>query len=156
MSLSVQLAKHFYEVHFGKNWTWSNLKDALEGVDWKDATTKFQDLNTIASLVFHMNYFVSAVLKVLEGSSLDAHDKYSFDLAPIRSESDWQLLQDKTMKEAQKFSELVSELPESKLWETFSEEKYGSYYRNIQGIIEHCHYHLGQIVVIKKLIAHQK
>ncbi len=44
----------------------------------------------------------------------------------------------------------IEQLPESKLWETFSDEKYGNYYRNIHGIIEHIHYHLGQIVLIKK------
>jgi len=32
------------------------------------------------------------------------------------------------------------------------EEKYGNYYRNFHGIIEHCHYHLGQIVLIKKML----
>jgi hypothetical protein len=44
-------------------------------------------------------------------------------------------------------------LPESKLAETFSDEKYGNYYRNIHGIIEHTHYHLGQIVLIKKILS---
>jgi len=43
-------------------------------------------------------------------------------------------------------------LPESKLSETFLDEKYGNYYRNIHGIIEHTHYHLAQIVLIKKLL----
>ncbi len=46
----------------------------------------------------------------------------------------------------------IEQLPESKLWETFSDEKYGNYYRNIHGIIEHSHYHLGQIVLIKKIL----
>ena len=34
----------------------------------------------------------------------------------------------------------------------FGNEKYGTYYENIQGVIEHLHYHLGQIVVVKKII----
>ena len=41
------------------------------------------------------------------------------------------------------------------LWETFADEKYGHYYRNLHGIIEHTHYHLGQIVLIKKLLQQQ-
>ncbi|HAI83731.1 MAG TPA: DUF1572 domain-containing protein, partial [Chitinophagaceae bacterium] len=28
----------------------------------------------------------------------------------------------------------------------------GTYYRNILGLIEHTHYHLGQIALIKKII----
>jgi len=47
---------------------------------------------------------------------------------------------------------LIEQLPEAKLGEIFSEEKYGTYYRNIHGIIEHTHYHLGQIVLIKKIL----
>ncbi len=64
-NLSQQLAKHFREVHFSGNWTVSNLKDLLQDVTWQQATTKVADLNTIASLLFHMNYYVAAVSKVL-------------------------------------------------------------------------------------------
>jgi hypothetical protein len=48
----------------------------------------------------------------------------------------------------------VEQLPSIQLWETFTDEKYGTYYSNLQGIIEHIHYHLGQIVVIKKILLH--
>lgn len=43
-------------------------------------------------------------------------------------------------------------LDEAKLFEDFADPKYGNYYRNLHGIIEHTHYHLGQIVLIKKLL----
>jgi len=35
----------------------------------------------------------------------------------------------------------------------FVDEKYGTYLRNIEGVIEHCYYHLGQISLIKKLVS---
>ncbi len=152
MELTKQIAKHFREIHFGVNWTWSNLKDNLTDVTWQQATTQVYSFNTIAALVYHINYFVSAVLKVLQGEPLDAHDKYSFDHPPIHSKEDWEKLLDKTWTDAEKFAGLLEQLPEQKLWETFSEEKYGNYYRNIHGIIEHSHYHLGQIVLIKKIL----
>lgn len=152
MNVSAQTAKHFRDVHFGGNWTDRNLKDAVSNLSWQKATTQVHGCNTIAALVFHMNYFVSAILKVLEGGPLDAHDKYSFDLPPIQSEEDWEQLLQKTFTDAENFAALVEQLPESKLWEDFSESKYGTYYRNIHGIIEHIHYHLGQIVIIKKIV----
>lgn len=43
-------------------------------------------------------------------------------------------------------------MPDQKLEEVFVEEKYGTYLRNIEGVIEHSYYHLGQISLIKKLI----
>lgn len=156
MNLAEQIAKHFREIHFGGNWTSSNLKDNLETLTWQQATRQVYSFNTIVTLVYHMNYYVSAVLKVLEAGPLDAKDKYSFDHPPILSQEDWQKLLDKTWSDAEKFAGLIEKLPESKLWETFTDEKYGNYYRNFHGIIEHCHYHLGQIVLIKKIILANK
>jgi len=152
MNLSAQIAKHFKDVHFGGNWTSVNLKQTLADVTWQQATTKIYSLNTIATLVFHINYYVSAVLKVLQGGPLDAHDKYSFDLPPIQNQENWEKLLNKMWTEAEDFAILVEQLPEGKLGETFFEEKYGNYYRNLHGIIEHTHYHLGQIVLIKKIL----
>jgi len=43
-------------------------------------------------------------------------------------------------------------MPDKKLNEIFVNEKYGTYLRNIEAVIEHSYYHLGQIVLIKKLI----
>ena len=152
MLLSAQIAKHFREVFFGGNWTSVNLTDTLKDINCQQATTQVYSLNTIAKLTFHINYYVSAVLKVLQGGPLDAHDKYSFDLPPLQSEEDWQKLMNKTFSEAEQFADLIQQLPEDKFYEIFDDEKYGTYHRNLLGIIEHTHYHLGQIVIIKKII----
>jgi len=152
MSLTKQIAKQLRDVHFGGNWTFSNLKDNLAEVGWEKATTRVHSFNTIATLVYHTNYYIGAVLKVFHGGPLDAKDIYSFDLPPIQSQEDWEKLLDKAWADAENFAGMIEELPESKLWENFTDEKYGTYYRNLHGIIEHLHYHLGQIVLIKKLL----
>lgn len=152
MSLVEQIAKHFREVHFGGNWTAVNLKDTLSGVTWQQATTKVDNLNTIAVLVFHINYYVSAVLKVLLGGPLDASDKFSFDLPPLTSEEDWQKLVAKALTEAEQFALQIEKMEEQKLFEEFAAPQYGNYYRNLTGIIEHTHYHLGQISLMKKML----
>lgn len=152
MNLSQQTAKHFRDVHFGGNWTSVNLKDTLADIDWQQAITKVQDYNTVAALVYHMNYYVSAVVKVLQGEALNASDKFSFDCPSIQSDNDWQNLLNKTWSDAENFATLLAQLPEEKFGEIFIDEKYGNYYRNIAGITEHIHYHLGQIVIIKKII----
>jgi hypothetical protein len=156
MNLTTQIAKHFRDVHFGGNWTYSNLKEHLENVTWQQATTKIDTFNTIAVLVFHMNYYVEIVIKVLEDGPLVGNDKLSFDHPPIHSQEDWEQLVNKTWSDAVKFALLVEQMPEERLWEVFSLEKYGNYYRNIHGVIEHCHYHLGQIVIIKKLLTQKE
>ena len=153
MLLSITLAKHFREVYFGGNWTWVNLKTTLEGVDWKQATTQIESYNTIANLVYHIHYYVHAVIGVLKGGTLDAHDKYAFDHPSINSQKDWEDLLKRNWEEAEEFAGLLEKFPEEKWDELLADEKYGNYFRNILGIIEHTHYHLGQIVIIKKMLA---
>jgi uncharacterized damage-inducible protein DinB len=152
MNYTALIAKHLRDVNLNKNWVWVNMKETLEGVSYQQAVAKVGNLNTIAMLVFHINYYVDAVIKVLQGGPLDAHDKYSYDCPPIESEEQWQQLLNKTWDDVEKITSLIEQLPDSKLAETFTDEKYGSYYRNLQGVIEHTYYHMGQIVVIKKML----
>jgi hypothetical protein len=148
------LASHLQSVFFGGNWTSVNLKETLQDVDWQQATNKVSGMNSIAVLVFHMGYYVREVLKVLRGAPLQAHDKYSFELPPLRSEEEWQRLVNETFEQASQFADAITAMPEGFLGADFSEPKYGTYYHNILGIIEHTHYHLGQIVMLKKMNAH--
>jgi hypothetical protein len=156
MMATKQIAKHFRDAHFGGNWTSVNLKDTLTDVDWKQATTKVYDLNTIAVLVFHINYYVGAILKVLQGEALNASDKFSFDLPAIASEEAWQELVFKVLTEAEQLAIHIENLAEEKLSQDFADPKYGSYYRNLLGVTEHTHYHLGQISLLKKIINETK
>ena len=152
MNLIANIAKQIREVHFGSNWTDVNLQDTLKGLTWQQSITKVHDFNTIAALVYHINYFTVAVVKVLEGGPLTSSDKYSFDLPPVQSEEDWEILKNKNWKDAERLAELVENFPAARLEEDFTDKKYESYYKNFQGIIEHGHYHLGQIVLIKKVV----
>jgi hypothetical protein len=152
MKITAQIAKLFRDVHYGGNWTWVDLKTTLADVTWQQATTQVHSFNTIAVLVYHMNYYVRIAINVLQGMPLDGHDKFSFDCPPIQSQKDWEQLVAKTWSDADTFATLLEQMPDEKLEDTFFQEKYGNYYRNMHGIIEHCHYHLGQIVLIKKIL----
>lgn len=152
MSSTKQIAKHFRDVFFGGNWTTVNVKDTLADVTLQQATTKIHDLNTIATLVFHINYYVYPVLKVLQNQPMVASDKFSFNLPPITSDEDWQKLVARVLAEAEELATQIEQLDDAKLQDVFANPKYGNYYRNLLGIIEHTHYHLGQITLIKKII----
>jgi len=152
MTTTEQIAKQFRDVHFGGNWTGVNLKDTLADISWEQATEKVYNLNTIAVLVFHINYYVNPVLSVLIGKPLKASDKYSFDLPPITNDEGWQQLKNKLFADAESLALEMEKVDEKKLFDVFADEKYGTYYRNLHGIIEHTHYHLGQISLIKKIL----
>jgi len=156
MQVFKAIAENFKQLYSGGNWTASALKAQLEDVDWKMATTAVGGCNTIATLVFHINYYVKGVSDYLNGRELEIRDKFSFDCPEIKDEPTWQALLTQTYQEMASFQQQVSELDDKLLAEVFVDEKYGSYYRNFQGIVEHGYYHLGQIVVLKKIIAAQR
>ncbi len=153
MHVTKQIATQLRAVYFGGNWTAVNFREQLAGVTWQQATARVASFNPIATLVFHTNYYIHAVAQVLRGGPLDAKDAYSFDHPPIRSQEEWESLLNQTWTNIEQFAALVEGLPAEMLWQTFADEKYGNYYRNLHGLIEHAHYHLGQIVLIKKMIA---
>ncbi|WBV59445.1 DUF1572 domain-containing protein [Chryseobacterium camelliae] len=153
MSSTSQLAKRFREVVLDGLWIANtNFKDQLKDVTWKQAMTKVGSLNTIAMLTFHIDYYIAGLVNVFEGGGLEIKDQYSFDLPPIESEEQWEELLHKLWNDAEKFANLLEQMPDSKMDEVFVDEKYGTYLRNIDGMIEHAYYHLGQITLIKKLL----
>lgn len=156
MTTPQQLAKQLRDVYFGGNWTTVNIKDTLADVHWQRAITKVHNLNTIAALVFHINYYVDAVIKVLQGEPLNANDKFSFDIEAITSEEDWQKLVAGVFAQAELLAARIETLDEQQLFEVFQDQKYGNYFRNLSGIIEHAHYHLGQILLIRKILNESK
>lgn len=151
MKYATQIANQFREVYLNGTWIATNFKTELSTVSWEQATTKVGNLNTIADLAFHVSYYVAGVAQVLEGGSLDIRDKFSFDGPPINSKADWEKLLTKMWSDAERFANLVEELPDEQLKEGFVKEEYGNYHRNILGMIEHCYYHLGQVVLLKKM-----
>ena len=150
-ALAGRLARHLRQVHVGENWTSTDLKDLLSDVGWEQANRRIRSFHTIAELVYHANYYIAAVLGVFRGEELTARDKFSFDCPPIDSAQAWEDLQSRCWREAEALACEVERMPDSKLWEVFVDAQYGDYYRNLQGLLEHCHYHLGQIALIKSM-----
>lgn len=152
MSIANFISKQSAELHLDGTWISTNYKKELSEIDWKQATTQVSTLNTIAALTYHINYYLEGVNNVFSGGTLDIRDKYSFDLPPIESQQQWLDLQNKLYESAQQFANHIAAFSEAGLQEGFAGGKYGTNYRNITGVIEHGYYHLGQIVIIKKLL----
>jgi hypothetical protein len=154
MESTKQIANRLREVILNGVWIANtNFKHQLTGLSWEIATSKFNSLNTIAVLAQHIHYYINGIKHVFKGGSLDIKDKYSFDFAPIESQQQWEDFLSRFWNDAEEFASLVERMPNEKLNEVFVDEKYGTYQRNIEAMIEHSYYHLGQIVLIKKILA---
>lgn len=148
--ITTQIALHLKQVYFGGNWATSNFKDQLSDVNWEEANFCLHNGNSIAKLLFHCNYYIGGLIPVFQGGTLDIKDKFSYESPSISCEEDWENLKNKSWDEVILLCTLIEKLPDSCLFEDFVETKYGNYYRNLIGLIEHCHYHLGQISLLKK------
>ncbi len=154
MENPIHLANRFREVLLNGKWIANtNFKEQLSNVTWEQATRKIGSLNTIAALAFHINYYIKGVSDFFENGALEIRDKYSFEVPPITSKEDWEGLLNSLFANAEKFATQVERMPDETLEESFVDVKYGNYRRNIEGIIEHSYYHLGQISLLKKMIA---
>lgn len=153
MENSKVLADRFREVILNGTFiAYTNYKKELNNLSWEIAVKKVENLNTIADLAQHIYYYIAGVKQVFNGGSLDIKDQFSFDFPPITTQKEWADFLDKFWEDAEEFAFLTEQMSDEKLQESFMDEKYGTYLRNIDAMIEHAYYHLGQIVLIKKML----
>lgn len=150
-TIAQQTANRFREVILNGTWIANtNFKDQLDNLNYEIATTKVDSFNTIAGLAQHIHYYINGINNVFKGGNLEIRDKYSFDFAPIESQEQWNNFLTQFWNDAEAFASFIEQLSNEQLHEAFVDEKYGSYLRNIDAMIEHSYYHLGQIVLLKK------
>lgn len=153
MRQSQQLAGRFREVILNGTFiAYTNYKNELENLGHDIAVKKVANLNTIADLAQHIHYYIAGINQVFRGGTLDIKDKFSFDFSPVSNQQQWDSFLSKFWHDAEEFAHFVEKMPDEKLTEFFVDEKYGTYLRNIDAMTEHAYYHLGQIVLIRKLL----
>ncbi len=91
MKKQTKLANRLREVILNGTWIANtNFKDQLSNLDWKMASTSFQDLNSIAVLSQHIHYYIKGIKNVFLGGTLDIRDQFSFDFPPVESQEQWE------------------------------------------------------------------
>lgn len=153
MTRNITIASRLREVLLDGHWIANtNYKEQIQNINWEQATQKVANLNSIAALTYHINYYLEGLLNAFENGKLEISDKYSFDLPPIIAEADWNKFVATFLNNSEKFVNKVELIDESYFDQPFIDGKYGTYLRNIEGVIEHSYYHLGQISLIRKII----
>lgn len=153
MTRNIALAKRLREVLLNGKWIANtNFKEQISDLDWAQAIQQVGKLNSIALLTYHIHYYLQGILKVFEGGELSIRDQFSFDMPKISQEEDWKKLVHDFIRDAERFANYVEQMEDAQLDHVFVDEKYGNYLRNIEGVIEHSYYHLGQVSLIRKMI----
>ncbi len=157
MPRNITIATRVREVLLNGHWIANtNYKEQILSIDWQQAIQKVDSLNTIAALTYHINYYLAGILNAFENGKLEIRDKFSFDISQINSEADWNKLVTDFLDNSEKFANKIEKMNDRIFDQPFIDEKYGNYLRNIEGVIEHSYYHLGQISLIKKMITQKQ
>jgi len=153
MDTSTYLSSRLQELFIDGKWIANtNYKEQLESVTYKQATFKLENINSIAQLTYHVNYYIKGLIQVLKGGPLSIHDQYSFLVPQLTTPEEWDQMRMMFISDATEFISLVQHVNILKWQEIFVDLKYGTWLRNIEALIEHSYYHLGQLVLIKKLM----
>lgn len=137
--------------HFdGSPWLDVNIINTVDDVTADEASKKIGDHNSIYQIVVHMSKWRTALLKKLMGEKIVVPSNNFIEKKSAATKKEWKLAV-KDLKDSQK--KIVSFLSVSKDERFDTEFSNGhNYYEHIQAILLHDTYHLGQIVLLKKLI----
>ncbi len=150
---SLLLSNRFREVMLNGRWVANtNFLEQLSQVSLPLAAQTIFQRNSIALLAQHIHYYMQGLIAVFKGGSLDIRDQYSFDFPPLKHEAAWTAFRERFQEDASEFAALVKQMPDEQLDSVFCDEKYGTYGRNIDCLIEHAYYHLGQVVLLRKIL----
>lgn len=148
---SIQFANRLREVILNGTWIANtNYKNQLEKLTLEQAQQKTNASNSIALLAQHVHYYIQGVKNVFDGGDLLIKDQYSFDFPVFQSSQDWQAFLNQFWEDAEALAKQIEHCDNEKWEQAFVHEKYGNYQRNIDGLLEHSYYHLGQIVLLAK------
>lgn len=70
----------------------------------------------------------------------------------IECKEDWQRMLQSLRRNVDVFAGIVENMPDESPAKDFAGEKYGSCFKKLNGMLVHSYYHLGQIVLIKKML----
>ena len=148
------IARQLLEAHFGENWTEVWIRKTLEDVTLDEALrTTSASANTIASLLYHITFYNKVILARLQGVNPPVGEANGFDLPALQDLEAWERLKADNLESAQVLADAIRKVPDEMLDKPMLQEETSStYFRQLQGITEHAHYHLGQIVILKNLI----
>ena len=151
MSQAAALAQRLQEVILDGTWIANtNFKKELNTTSLAQVSTAIRSYNTVEVLAQHIHYYISGVKQVFLGGELSISDRFSFDFEPLQSDQEWQNFLALFWKDTEKLIALIQPLSDAQLDAIFVKEAYGTYKRNIEALIEHSYYHLGQIVLLLK------
>lgn len=153
MNLEIQKIKTLItQTANGDNWTGINAQQALENVDFAKAVRRINDMHlNIAEFTAHLTCWNKVISKRLDSENYQPAKEEDFPVINDLTEEKWTELKQGFLES---FNLLTAKLEtkQDAILDKPIFEGATSAYRNVHGQISHLHYHLGQMVLLKKIL----
>jgi uncharacterized damage-inducible protein DinB len=146
---TAQLAFELEQVQKGNCWIGNNAMEILDGINWKMATCKaFATGNSIWEITNHIAHWREVVTRRLSFVPIKEAEITGMEAPALPTAEDWSKTLERFNNSFEKLQQAILAFPEDKL-ETMLTS--GTYLSTIIGLIEHDTYHLGQIILLKRM-----
>ncbi|QSB28377.1 DinB family protein [Flavobacterium sp. CLA17] len=152
MSENKRISNLYQSIYNGNPWLEVTLSHTLENVTAEQAYRKVNpNLNTIWEIVNHLIQWRRNILRRVEGETVVTPDHNYFVPILDSSEAAWEQSLQSLAKSQELWNAFFEDFNDSDLEKIYVDNNH-TYYEHIHGIIQHDVYHLGQIVILKKLL----
>lgn len=152
MKETKRIKKLFEDLYNGIPWIDVTIMDTLKNISAEQAAKKVTPgRNSIWQIVNHMIAWRENVLLRVQGNEVTAPNNNYFTQLEIISETEWQKALERLANSQDQWIRFLENFDESQFDRIYASNKM-SYYEHIHGILQHDAYHLGQIVLLSKLV----
>ncbi|WP_173966353.1 DinB family protein [Flavobacterium collinsii] len=152
MSESKRISNLYQSIYNGNPWLEVNMINTLHNVSAAQAYKKVNpNLNTIWEIINHLIQWRRNILKRVQGETIITPDHNYFVPVLDSSEAAWEQSLQNLEKSQELWNAFFEDFDDNDLSKIYTNNGH-TYYEHIHGIIQHDVYHLGQIVILKKLL----
>ncbi|MCC9066554.1 DinB family protein [Flavobacterium piscisymbiosum] len=152
MSESKRVSNLYQSIYNGNPWLEVTLANTLENVTAEQAYRKINpNLNTIWEIVNHLIQWRRNILRRVQGEIITTPDHNYFVPILDSSEASWEQSLQSLAKSQEMWNACLNDFNDAD-FEKIDQNNNHNFYEDIHGIIQHDVYHLGQIVILKKLL----
>ena len=142
----------FEKGYQGSPWIDVNLVDTLQAITAEQALKKIKkNSNSIWEITNHLISWRKSVLQRMQGMEVKAPSHNYFVQVETGSAAEWKKTLDELAVTQTAWIQFLKGFHESSFEKMYVPNQL-TYYEHIHGILQHDAYHLGQIVMLKKLL----
>lgn len=135
----------------GEPWYGPSVMDTLSDVTLEETLNQLKNSHTIVELVEHMIAWRTFVIKRLQGENdFEVEQEDSFKNVAAMTTERWQDAVQRLHETQETLMQILSQTSDEKLMEMVAGREY-TVDKMLHGIIQHDAYHIGQIVLLRKM-----